>query len=50
MRTLLGAEGGFERVILVACRHGFYLAVKPWKRYYRLAIWRYGLRWHASRG
>jgi hypothetical protein len=49
MKTRIGREGGFERVILVTCRHGFYLAVKPFRTYYRIAIWRYGLLWHFSR-
>jgi hypothetical protein len=38
-----------ERVVLVTRPHGFYLAVKVAGRYYRLAIWQYGLRWHLGR-
>lgn len=37
MRTLLGTEGGSERVIFCVGA-GFYLAVRPWRRYYRLAM------------
>lgn len=49
MRVLMGTEGGSERIILCVRSHGFYLAIKPWKHYYRLAIWRYGLLWYAGR-
>lgn len=45
----LGSDGGNERIILLTRSHGFYLAVRVLGKYARLAVWRYGLRWHASR-
>lgn len=38
MRTLIGSEGGCERIILCVSWHGFYLAVKPSRRYYRIGL------------
>lgn len=38
MKTLLGSEGGFERVILCVAPWSFYLAVRILGRYYRLAV------------
>lgn len=38
MRTLLGQEGGTQRVILCVSAFGFYLAVKPRHRYYRVGF------------
>ena len=38
MRTLIGKEGGFTRVILCVSSRGFYLAVKPRRRYYRVSV------------
>ena len=40
MKTLLGTEGGYERVILVVGPRPWfaYLAVRAFGRYYRLAV------------
>ena len=38
MRTLLGTEGGNERVILCVAPLSFYVAVRVLGRYYRLAM------------
>jgi hypothetical protein len=38
VRTLIGSEGGFERIILCVAPWSFYLAVKVFGRYYRLAV------------
>jgi hypothetical protein len=48
MNVIYGTEGGSERVILVVAlswwRAGFYLAVRPRARYYRLALgWPFGI-------
>lgn len=49
MRVLLGSAGGQERVVLVTAPGGFYLAVRMFGRYYRLAARQYGLAWYAGR-
>lgn len=38
MRVRLGSEGGNERVILCTAAWSFYLAIRPFRRYYRLAM------------
>jgi hypothetical protein len=38
MKTRLGTPGGFERIILCTAPWSFYIAVKPFRRYYRLAM------------
>lgn len=38
MRLRLGKQGGTQRVILLTGSTGFYLAVRPFRRYYRLSI------------
>lgn len=45
MRTLLGTEGGDERVILCVAWFGVYLAVRPWRRYYRAGFFVGMLPW-----
>ena len=50
MKTLLGTEGGNERVILCVAPFTFYLAVRIAGRYYRLwlARWPVRLGWGRS--
>lgn len=38
MKTRLGTEGGQQRVILCTTTGGFYLSVRPARRYYRVGL------------
>ncbi len=49
MRTLLGTEGGNERVILCVAPFSFYLAVRVDARYYRLWLTRWPVQLRVGR-